>query len=73
MQEGPTDNWDWPFILYVGRKWLGFTDEETMSLTPRYFRNQISVHLKVQKELSGNESKGNSKDTFGYIDQIEGW
>ena len=67
------DDWDWPFILYVGRVWLHYTDEETMGMTPRKFKSQLDVHYDVQKRMHGGKSQGNSTDQVGYIDQIPGW
>lgn len=65
-----SDNWDWPYILYVGRVWLHYTDAETLSLTPRMFAAQLAVHKDIQERLHGLSSSA-PQDSF--IDQIPGW
>jgi len=64
------DGWDWPYILYVGRVWLRYTDKEIWQLTPRQFKAQLDVHIDIQKKL--NNPKQNNVP-FGYIDQLKGW
>lgn len=66
------DGWDWPYILYVGRVWLGYSDKETWALTPRQFAAQLSVHEDVTKRMHGQKPAGKPAAT-GYIDQIPGW
>lgn len=68
-----SDDWDWPYILYVGRVWLHYTDEEIMNMTPRKFKSQLDVHYDVQQRLHGGNPQRNSTDQVGYIDQIPGW
>lgn len=71
------DGWDWPYIIYVGRVWLEYTDKETWALTPRQFASQLSVHEDVLKQMHGGSGKGKpnvGKSTqLGFIDQIPGW
>jgi len=73
------DGWDWPYILYVGRVWLRYTEREVWSLTPRQFDTQIHVHEDVTRQMYGTNnnkgSNGQSKPSppIGYIDQIKGW
>lgn len=76
MQSNPTrDGWDWPYILYVGRKWLGYTDEQIWALTPRQFDAQLKVHEDIQKRMySTGETKPVAPPAgAGFIDQIPGW
>lgn len=71
------DGWDWPYIIYVGRVWLHYTDKEVWNLTPRQFDTQIRVHEDVTRQMYGSStsSKGTAKPAphIGYIDQIKGW
>lgn len=57
-------------MLYVGRVWLKYTEEEFWMLTPRKFMSQINVRADLLKQKAGNK-KSNAKD--GYIDQLPGW
>lgn len=70
------DGWDWPYILYVGRVWLGYTDKETWALTPRQFSAQLAVHEDITKRMHGQgmtpASSAKAAST-GFIDQIPGW
>jgi hypothetical protein len=75
MNNPSQDGWDWPYILYVGRKWLGYTDDQLWSLTPRQFDSQLKVHLDVTKKMHGGTGSSplpNVGDA-GFIDQIPGW
>lgn len=65
------DGWDWPYILYVGRVWLHYTDEQIWKLTPRQFYTQLNVHNDVRKRMYGTGSS--SSEHAGFIDQIPGW
>ena len=68
------DGWDWPYILYVGRVWLRYTDAETWALTPRQFKSQLDVHEDVTRQMYG--ASGDSQPAsqpLGFIDQIKGW
>ena len=69
------DDWDWPFILYAGRVWLKYTDEQIWNLTPRFFQSQMRVHNYIQElKYGSSENVGNNKTVQdGYIDQIPGW
>jgi hypothetical protein len=72
MASTTQDGWDWPYILYVGRKWLGYTDEQVWRLTPKQFASQVSVHENVIKQMHGVD--GSKTDApSGFIDQIPGW
>ena len=67
MQASSTDDgYDWPYILYIGRKWLGYTDEQTLALTPRQFAAQLRVHVELMQGHTDNSQAG-------FIDQIPGW
>jgi len=66
------DNWDWPYILYVGRAWLQYTEKEVWSLTPRKFKSQLEVHQRIQQQMWGKQKQSTSSG-MGYIDQIPGW
>lgn len=68
------DGWDWPYIVYVGRVWLCYTEEELWRLTPRQFATQISVHEDVTRQMHGMSSnRSMSRQPLGFIDQIKGW
>lgn len=69
------DGWDWPYIIYVGRVWLCYTDKEIWSLTPRQLKAQISVHEDVTRQMYGGAPNGraSSRQPLGFIDQIKGW
>ena len=71
MASSSQDGWDWPYILYVGRKWLGYTDEQLWQLTPKQFASQVSVHENVTKQMYGAGDKPAAPT--GFIDQIPGW
>ena len=62
------DEWDWPYILYVGRVWLKYSDEQTWNLTPKQFKAQLDIHAATQKKTNGS-----SPDKSGFIDQLSGW
>ena len=67
------DGWDWPYIIYIGRVWLKYTDKETWALTPRQFASQLSVHEEITKQMHGNGSKSSTPTANSFIDQIPGW
>jgi hypothetical protein len=67
------DGWDWPYILYVGRVWLEYTDKEVWALTPRQFVSQLNVHEDIMKQMHGQSTKAGKAIPTGYIDQIPGW
>ena len=69
------DDWDWPFILYAGRVWLKYTDEQIWNLTPRFFQSQMRVHNYIQEVKYGSSDNNSNNKTVqdGYIDQIPGW
>ena len=76
MSNPNQDGWDWPYILYVGRVWLHYTDDQVWRLTPRQFDAQLKVHEEILKKTHGVTSS--SKATMapaatGFIDQIPGW
>lgn len=66
----PSDGWDWPYVIYVGRVWLQYTERELWKLTPRQFKAQLDVHEAIQRAKNG---LANDKAPLGYIDQIPGW
>ena len=70
-----SDGWDWPYIIYVGRVWLHYTEEEIWRLTPRQFKTQINVHENVTRQMYGGNSNNvpMAAQPLGYIDQIKGW
>ena len=70
------DDWDWPFILYAGRVWLHYTDEQVWNLTPRFLQSQLKVHNYLQEAKYGKvkqDTRSNNALQNGYIDQIPGW
>ena len=75
MSNPNQDGWDWPYILYVGRVWLGYTEKEIWALTPRQFSAQLAVHEDITKRMYGERPAGKktSVASTGYIDQIPGW
>ena len=76
MSNPNQDGWDWPYILYVGRKWLGYTDAQIWRLTPRQFSSQLSVHEDITKRMYGGSSDTPAsapRQGMSYIDQIPGW
>lgn len=64
------DQWDWPYILYIGRVWLKYTDKEIWEMTPRKFKSQLDVHYDIQVR-SGKFKDDTQK--VGFIDQVPGW
>lgn len=71
MASSGSDGWDWPYILYIGRAWLHYTDEQIWRLTPRQFYTQLNVYGDVKRRMYGSGDQ-NSSGT-GFIDQIPGW
>ena len=67
------DGWDWPYILYVGRVWLEYSEEEVWALTPRQFAAQLAVHKEIMEQMHGTNSNAGKAKPTGYIDQIPGW
>ena len=68
------DGWDWPYILYVGRVLLGYSDKETWALTPRQFAAQLSVHEDITSRMHGGKpANAKTSPSVGFIDQIPGW
>ena len=67
------DGWDWPYIIYIGRVWLKYTDKETWALTPRQFASQLSVHEEITKTMYGKKPSSGASSPVGFIDQIPGW
>jgi hypothetical protein len=65
-----SDDWDWPYILYIGRVWLRYTEKEIWQLTPRQFKAQLEVHADIQRRLNGAKTQ---MEQTGYIDQLKGW
>lgn len=76
MSNPNQDGWDWPYILYVGRVWLGYTDKEIWALTPRQFSAQLAVHEDITNRMHGQSpapAKQAKAAPTGFIDQIPGW
>lgn len=70
------DGWDWPYLVYIGRVWLCYTEPEFWKLTPRQLVAQIRVHEEVTAQMHGAAPKNGqsmSRQPLGYIDQIPGW
>ena len=68
------DGWDWPYILYVGRKWLGYTDQQTWALTPRQFMAPLSAHEDVTRKANGvSDDRLTASARKRNLDQIPGW
>ena len=70
------DGWDWPYIVYIGRVWLCYTEAELWQLTPRKFMSQLSVHEDITATMHGTTSKNGrsaARQPTGFIDQIPGW
>lgn len=65
----PKDSWDWPFILYTGMNWLGYTEPEVWQLTPRKWDTLVSMHVELERKKWGISSD-QSQQVTGYIDQI---
>ena len=65
------DLWDWPYIFYVGRTLLGFSDQELWNVTPRYFKSQWDAHVAYSN--SQGEQPAKEKVSAGFIDQVQGW
>ena len=71
----PKDTWDWPFILFTGINWLGYTEEEVWRLTPRKWEALVSVYVDIERQKWGGEStrKQTTEEVVtGYIDEL-GW
>lgn len=72
----PKDTWDWPFILYTGINWLGYSEEEVWRLTPRKWQELVSVYIDIENQKWGGKPsrihKQVADQTTGYIDQL-GW
>lgn len=60
------DQWDWPFLVYVGTKILGMSEAKFWKTTPRKFKALVNVHIKFQE----GGKKGSKKSAPGYIDQV---
>ena len=63
-------------MVYVGRVWLCYTEEEFWKLTPRQFKAQLDVHEDITSKMYGNGSNSSrqmSRQPLGFIDQIQGW
>lgn len=80
MSSPNRDGWDWPYLIYIGRVWLCYTDEEFWRLTPRQLKTQIDVHEDITRQMygsGGSSGSGNgrqmSRQPLGFIDQIKGW
>ena len=70
----PKDTWDWPFILYTGMNWCGYTEEEVWALTPRKWNTLVSVHVDIMRQKYGQPAirTQTTEPITGYIDQL-GW
>lgn len=67
------DGWDWPYILYVGRVWLCYSEADIWKLTPRQFVAQMHVHEDITSKMHGVSSGRKAAQPTGFIDQIPGW
>ena len=66
------DGWDWPWLFYIGRNWLGFTEDEFWETTPRTFKALLNVHMEIKK-LERQSAGGAQEPQLTTIDQIKGW
>lgn len=76
MDSSSLDGWDWPYILYVGRVWLMYSEQEIWRLTPRQFQAQLKVHEHILKQKYGTgttQTTGAQDAATGFVDQIPGW
>lgn len=69
MSTEAEDGWNWPWLLYMGKKHLNMTEEEFWRTTPRKFHALILAHAET---ISG-ERKKEEKSSLGFIDQVENW
>ena len=49
---------------------MGYTDAQTLSLRPRQFAAQLSVHEDITKRMYGAKEESSNN---GFVDQIPGW
>ena len=61
---------DWPYILYTGMVWLGYTEQEVWQLTPRKWKALTDVHIKQYKQQWGVQDDSAEAVNTGYIDEI---
>ena len=68
------DDWDWPFIIYVGTVWLNRTEEEVWKLTPRKLQALLNVHYEIKRQQFGGKGSNPINNAVnGFIDTIPGW
>lgn len=71
MQRPLDDGWNWPWLLYIGRRHLRLSEEEFWSMTPRKFSALAGAHAEYLKLMTVGSPEQQTKT--GYIDQIPGW
>lgn len=71
------DGWDWPWILYISQKELGWTEEQTWASTPRKFYAILQCALEyADAKAGGNKPKKQEEKKqiiTTTIDKIPGW
>jgi hypothetical protein len=70
------DGWDWPWILFIGRKELQMTEEEIWESTPAKFFALLECALEYNRVKAGVKNKQQTTKKVvkeGFIDKISGW
>lgn len=64
------DEWDWPFIIYAGRVWLRYTEQELWNMRPVTLFAMLKVHYFIENAKAGNKKE--EENDLVYVDQIPG-
>lgn len=79
---GDDDGWNWPWLLFLSRELLHFTEEEFWSCTPKKLYALIEQAQEFNKQkygdggdssASGGRARSSGQPKEGYIDQLPGW
>ena len=63
------DGWDWPWIIFIGMKELGWTEQQIRRTTPRHYFALINCAI-TYNNLKYGQAKTQEKPKLAYIDQI---
>lgn len=68
------DSWDWPYILFAGRVFLHYTEDELWRVTPRVFNSQLDIYYYMRDaETAKQQVSGTVNGAVSYVDKIAGW
>lgn len=76
------DGWNWPWLLFISRELIHFSEEEFWNCTPKKLYALIEQAQEFNRQKYGTDdssstprkqakSKGHVSE--GYIDQLPGW